>query len=292
MSAFFDSIVRNLRASLNPETLGREMAATLANLVVALLVFAAFLIAWRIARPLLRRITARSKMDRTNAQFVETLAKMVILTLGTVHALAAVGVNMGALITSLGIAGLTIGFAARDALSNIISGVLVFWDRPFVIGDLVEVGGEYGRVENITLRSTRVVTPDGRMLAVPNSEIVNKTVASYTNFPNLRLDIAATIGVGEDIGRVRRVMLGVIDGDEHFMTDPAPVVGVTNLGDYNVTVELRVWLKDERTHVLRRMELRERLFEALRAANVDMPFETLQLRPVEVEAQVLPASEG
>ena len=68
-----------------------------------------------------------------------------------------------------GIAGLTIGFAARDALSNIISGILIFWDRPFVIGDLVEVGGQYGRVERITLRSTRIVTPD-RSISRPSAQ--------------------------------------------------------------------------------------------------------------------------
>jgi small conductance mechanosensitive channel len=288
VSEFFESIASSLRNSLSPDVLGRELAGTLANVVVAVLVFAAFYTFWRVARPLLRRLMARSKMDRTNAQFVETLTKMVILTLGAVHALAAVGVNMGALIASLGIAGLTIGFAARDALSNIISGVLIFWDRPFVIGDLVEVGSSYGRVANVTLRSTRVVTPDGRMLAVPNSVIINTTVASYTNFPHLRLDVPVTVGVAEDLGRVRRIMLEAIAGDSAFMKDPAPHVGITELGDYGVTAELRVWLENERHHIAKRLELREKLFVALRGAGVELPFETLQLRPVEVEARVLP----
>lgn len=86
------------------------------------------------------------------------------------------------------------GFSARDALSNLISGILIFLDRPFVIGDLVEIERKYGKVEKITLRSTRVVTKDGRLLAVPNAEIINKTVASYKNFPHLRLYVVVTIG--------------------------------------------------------------------------------------------------
>jgi small conductance mechanosensitive channel len=72
-----------------------------------------------------------------------------------------------------------------------------------VIGDLVEIGGEYGRVENIKIRSTRVVTPDGRMLAVPKSTVFNTTVAPYTNFPHLRLHISFSVGVGEDLCKVR-----------------------------------------------------------------------------------------
>ncbi len=103
-----------------------------------------------------------------------------------------------------------------------ISGVFIFWDRPFVIGDLVEVDGHYGKVEDITMRSTRVVTPDGKMLAIPNSTIVNTTVASYTNFPHLRLDVGVTIGVNEDIGRVRPILLSAAGSDNDFLAEPAP----------------------------------------------------------------------
>lgn len=99
-------------------------------------------------------------------------------------ALSSAGIKTTALLGSLGVAGLTIGCALRDTLSNIISGILAFLDRPFTIDDLVEIDGNYGRVERITLRTTRIVTNDGKMLAVPNAEIMNKTVTSYTNFPH------------------------------------------------------------------------------------------------------------
>jgi hypothetical protein len=66
--------------------------------------------------------------------------------------------------------------------------VFIFWDRPFVLGDLIEVDGKYGRVEKITLRSTRVITVEGKMFTIPNAEVMNSTVASYTNFPHLRIE--------------------------------------------------------------------------------------------------------
>ena len=84
--------------------------------------------------------------------FLSTLAKYTLLIIGFVTALDSMGIKVGAVLASLGIAGLTIGFAARDSLSNIISGILIFLDRPFVIGDIVEIEGFYGRVEKITLR--------------------------------------------------------------------------------------------------------------------------------------------
>lgn len=175
-----------------------------------------------------------------------------------------------------------IGFASKDALSNIIAGLFIFWDRPFVVGDLIENQGYYGRVADITLRSTRVVTPDGKMLAIPNSSIVNSTVASYTNFPNLRLDIPITIGVGEDIGKVRKLLLDMVAGNPAFLTKPAPTLSVDALNDYNLLVTFSVWLEDEKAHVKARADLREAAFEVLRTAAVDMPYETLQLMPMEV----------
>jgi small conductance mechanosensitive channel len=221
-------------------------------------------------------------MDETTYSFVETAVRYTVLIIGLVSALDSVGVNTGALLTSLGIVGVTIGFAARDSLSNFISGIIIFIDRPFVIGDLVEIEDKYGRVSEITLRSTRVVTADGRMLAVPNTEIVNKTVASYTNFPNLRLDIPVTIAVDENIEKTRQVLLGLVEGDPEYLEEPAPRVIVTALNDYNTALELQIWLDDERQHVEKRSELREKAFKALDSAGIEMPFETIQLAPMQV----------
>ena len=223
------------------------------------------------------------------AEFIQQMVKYTVLTVGVVAALGQLGVNTASMITSLGVAGLTIGFAARDTLSNLISGLFIFWDRPFVVGDLIETNERYGRVEEITMRSTRIVTVDGRMIAIPNSQIVNAAVASYTNFPTLRLEVAFTVAVTENLKRVREIALDIVEGDDRFCAKPSADVVVTQLNDYNVAMALRVWLEDERQHIPVRFELRERLFEALRAAKVDMPYETLALAPVELRPREVAA---
>ena len=194
----------------------------------------------------------------------------------------AAGINTAALLASLGVAGLTIGFAAKDALSNLISGLLIFIYQPFIIGDLVEVDDQYGRVDTITLRSTHVITVDGKMLSVPNTEIINKTVASYTKFPNLRLDIPVTIGVSEDLDRVRQLLMDLIKRDDDFMSEPKPRMVVTQLNVYNVAIELQAWLRDERAHIEKRFQLRECVFTTLTEAGVDMPLQTIQLVTTDV----------
>ena len=282
MNRFFQSIVERLTTLFDPALLGVATANLVANLVVALFTFFAYYVLWRLLDRGARVFTRRIKLDETTRDFTLTILKFAVLTIAVVNSLSALGIDTAAVIASLGIAGLTIGFAARDALSNMISGILIYWDRPFVIGDLVEVGSFYGTVDRITLRSTRVVTPDGRMLAVPNTLIINGTVASYTNVPHLRIDVAATVGVGEDLSRVRETLLGLVRGNPDYMNDPEPAVVVTGLNDYNTAVELRAWAHDEHQHLNLRTALRESVFDALNQAGVDMPFETLRIEPITV----------
>lgn len=276
MNEFFRAVRSRLAQSFDPTLLADSVASWGENALFALLTFAVYYLVWRGVRVVLVPILKQMDVDETGRSFFETTTRVVILTLGIVAALAELGINTASIIASLGVAGLTIGFAARDALSNIISGVFIFWDRPFVLGDLIEVGDYYGRVERITLRSTRVVTVDGKMLAIPNTDVVNSTVASYTNFPHLRIDVPVTVSVHEDLGRVRSLMLAIIDGDPEYMTDPPPEVVVTQLNDYNVAMSLRAWIHDERGHIARRFTLREQIFEALRSGGVDMPYETIK----------------
>jgi small conductance mechanosensitive channel len=286
MRPFLESIYERLADLFDPQALGSLTADLVANLLIGAITFFIYYLSWRVLDFVARSAARRFDTDPTSRDFTLTVLKFAVLTFAAVNALTAVGVNTASLLTSLGIAGLTIGFAARDALSNMISGILIYWDRPFVIGDLVEVGSSYGRVDRITLRSTRVVTPEGRMLAVPNTEIINTTVASYTNFPHLRIDIPVSVAVDSDLSRVRDTLLGIVLQDPAYMSTPMPVVVVKQLNDFNVTLELRAWLSDERQHIEARTALREATFLALRDAGVDMPFETLRIEPLTVRQAV------
>jgi small conductance mechanosensitive channel len=282
MQEFWESVLTRLQDLFDPASLGLHVADFLLNLVASLVVFAAYYLLWRLLKVALRGVSRSAKLDKTSTIFAQTILKYGVLAIGVVNAMAAAGINTASVLASLGIAGLTVGFAARDAFSNLISGLLIYLDRPFVIGDLVEIEDNYGQVDQITLRSTRIITTDGKMLAVPNADIINKTVASYTNFPHLRLDVPVTVGVNESLDRVRAVLLQLVKNDPDYQKDPAPRVIVTQLNDYNVTMELQAWIVDERAHVVLRAALRERMFNALNEAGVEMPFETLAIRPLEV----------
>jgi small conductance mechanosensitive channel len=275
MGTLIEKLLSRLKEFFDPERMGEFFADLFINVIIVLIILAIFYLIWQvIKRSLMPRL--KRSMDRTNAAFAETVLQFFVYSIGILVALSATGVQTGAVLASLGVVGLTIGFALRDTLSNIISGLLIFIDRPFTIGDLVEIDGKYGRVDRISLRTTRVVTPDGKMLAVPNAEVMNKTVTSYTNFPNIRLDVAVTVAVHENIARVRSILLGLVEDNPDYLSIPVPQVVVTALNDYNVALELRVWLEDEREHIQKRFELREQVFSTLTENGVDMPFETVR----------------
>ena len=277
-------IFHTISSIFGPEavrTLAMEWAPRLFAALVTGVIF------WFVVRGVqaaLTRVFARVGLDATAAGFLKSITRFALVLVGILTVLNQLGIDTSSLLASLGVMSLTLGFAAQNTLSNVISGLFIFWDRPFVIGDLVEVDGEYGRVEEVTLRSTRLVTVDGRMLAFPNSQIANSKVASYTNFPHLRIGVDVTIGVNEPVGRVRDLLLALVTSDPKYMSEPAPAVVVTNLGDYNVTVELRAWLFEERDHIRARMALRELVKDTLDAAGVVMPYETIQLEPLKVRS--------
>ena len=285
MPELINTIIARLQEVFDPQAIGTYIVDTVINLIVAIITFVAFYLLWVVAQMLLKAFYRRSRFDETSQAFIRTILKYSILLIGLVNALSVLGIDTAGLLASLGILGITIGFAARDAFSNLISGILIFLDRPFVIGDLVEVGGNYGRVDQITLRSTRIVTSDGKMLAVPNAVIINEIVTSYTNFPQLRLDVPVTVGVDEDLEHVRRVLLGIVQDHDGYAENPPARVIVTQLNDYNVALELQVWIENERAHVEKRSELREQIFKTLTAAGIEMPFETLKLTPLKVRLE-------
>ncbi len=253
------------------------------NTFIAAITLVVFYIIYRILKSVFQQVIERFELGKTVSSFLEMGLKYTLMIFAVITALNNIGYDVTSLIAGLGIAGIAIGFAAKDTLSNIVAGIFIFWDRPFYIGDLVEIEDEYGSVQDITLRTTRIVTPDGRMVSIPNQNIAANKIISYTMFPHLRLDIDVTIGVNEPIEKSRQVMLGIVKGDKRFMDEPVPVVLVQELGDFYTKIQLRVWLDDTLTHIPIRAELREKIKNAFDAAEIEMPFETFEVLNKRIE---------
>ncbi len=272
-----ERIIERIQEFFSIDRILDAIVNSIPDIIVALITLIVLIVAWRILRLILNSVYRRMSFDKTLQNMITNIIKTIMFFAGLIAVLAVFGINISVMLASIGIVGITLGFAAQEALSNIIAGVFIFWDKPFVIGDLIEVNGHYGRVQVITMRSTRLITVDGKMLSIPNNELINSTVASYTNFPNLRLDIQFTVGSNEPLKKVRELLFSIVDGDDAYLTNPKPEVVLNTMNDYNNELIFRVWIKNEKEHIIRRDYLREKVFEVLTEENVNLPYETINV---------------
>lgn len=194
--------------------------------------------------------------------------------------LSQLGFNVTALIAGLGIAGLALGFAAQDTLANFIAGVTILLDRPFKVGDWIEIDATYGQVAELTLRSTRVRTLGNRTLVIPNTTMINHSLTNYSNDgrkAGLRVDVRFGIAYKERPAEAREVVLPLAHDDDRVMSSPPPDVVVTELADSSVNMAFRVWIYDPGNEYAVRFHYTERIREALREADIEIPFPHLQL---------------
>ena len=207
---------------------------------------------------------------------LKTFRVVMLVFIGTV-VLDQLGLNVAVLIGGLSIAGIIAGFAARDSLENFISGVTILVDKPFRVGDYIEIEDEYGQVDEITLRSTRIRTVRNEIIILPNSEMITQRVVNHTKRNVLRIDIEFGIAYKEYPDEAREVLLPLTEDDDRIFSEPPPTVVVTQMNDSSVDMALRFYIRDPSQEVAVRWEYTEKVREALREADIEIPFPHRQL---------------
>jgi small conductance mechanosensitive channel len=214
---------------------------------------------------------------------LKTFRVVTFFFIGTV-VLDQLGVNVAVLVGGIGIAGIVAGFAARDSLENFIAGVTVLVDKPFGVGDYIKVNDQYGQVDEITLRSTRLRTVRNRIMVLPNTEVIKEKVMNHTKRNVLRLDIPFGIAYKERPDEAREALLPIVEDDDRILSDPSPTAVVTEMDDSSVNMLLRFYLRDPSQEVPMRWEYTEKVRETLRDADIEIPFPHRQLFLDEAEA--------
>jgi small conductance mechanosensitive channel len=211
------------------------------------LILFAFWVVARIARSAVRRGIERSKLNVSSLAkdfFIKMTSRMVML-LGVIIAIAQIGIEVGPLLAGLGIAGFVVGFALQDTLSNFASGLMILVYRPFDVGDAIEAGGVIGKVDQMNLVATMVLTFDNQLLIVPNKQIWGGVIRNITHQATRRVDLTFGIGYSDDIPKAERVLSEIVTGHEKVLKDPEPVIRLHELGDSSVNFVVRPWSKTE-----------------------------------------------
>jgi small conductance mechanosensitive channel len=222
-----------------------------ANLVFQFLTFLLILLAFwilaRVARSAVRRGLERSKLNVSSLakDFFIKMTSRTVMLLGLIIAVAQLGVEVAPLLAGLGIAGFVIGFALQDTLSNFAAGLMILVYRPFDVGDAVEAGGVTGKVDQMNLVSTMILTFDNQLLIVPNKQVWGGIIRNITSQDTRRVDLTFGIGYSDDIPKAEKVLTEIISSHDKVLSDPEPVVRLHKLGDSSVDFVVRPWAKTD-----------------------------------------------
>ncbi len=225
----------------------------------------------KLATNIIERIMKKSNMDDMLRKFLRNIVYALLLTFVVIASIGALGIQTASLIAVLGAAGLAIGLALQGSLANFAAGVLMIIFRPYKLGDLVEVAGIEGFVEEVDVFTTVLRTPDKTKHIIPNGQIMGDKITNYTDAQKRRMDLVVGIGYADDIDRARDAIMAEIVKSEYVLDEPAPKVTVAELGDSSVNLAVRPWV-DSSTYAPASHEITERIKKCLDAAGVSIPF--------------------
>ncbi|NIO22904.1 MAG: mechanosensitive ion channel [Candidatus Aenigmarchaeota archaeon] len=207
-------------------------------------------IAIKLFSPIVRKfddMVDRVEWSEQKHKMVERVIKYGIWIAAILVILEILGLK-GAIFTALagmGVAGIAVGFAAKDTLSNFISGIFLYSDKMFNIGDTVEIDGKVGKVMDIHLRNTVIKGFDNKIMIIPNSKTASSLVINYSRLPTRRLSIPVGIAYEADLKKAEKLILDIIKKDPDFLDEPKPSVIVKGFGDFSVDLEARGWIKNK-----------------------------------------------
>lgn len=246
----------------------------------ALAAIAIFLIGRWVARRVVNicgKLMKQRGVDPTVGGFVTNILFVVLLVMIIIAALAQLGIPTAQFIAVIGAAGLAIGLALQGSLSNFASGVLLVSFRPCKVGDYIEAAGVSGTVENITVFSTTLVTPDRRTITVPNSSVMGGPIVNYSTSPSRRLDLVVSVGYGSDLEQVKTLLRDIVESDPRVLPAHKPVqIGVLALADSSINFAVRPWVSNSDYWPLH-FDLHERIKQRFDDAGIEIPFPQMQV---------------
>ena len=214
-------------------------------------------------------------IDERTLPLFDNLARLLLLGAAAYFLLLAWNLNISAWIASAGIAGLALGLAAQDTLSNIFGGLSIIADAPYKVGDWVNLdGGERGRVTKIGLRSTRMMTRDDVEITVPNAAIASGKIINESGGPSKKSRVSVLVGVayGSDVDQVRDVLLRAAQGVELVLDDPAPRIRFTEMADSALVFRVLCWIELPELRGECVDGLNTAIYKALNVEGITIPF--------------------
>ncbi len=232
------------------------------------------IVGWVISKWANRFLVGRLKkrnVDLALARFLGNILQYTVLAAAVIASLGTVGVQTTSLVAVFASAGLAIGLALQGSLGNFASGIMILFFRPFNLGDKVEAGGKTGRVQDIGLFATTLLTPDNEKIIIPNSAVTGGSIINYTSEGTLRGCVEVGVAYGADVVEVTRIMESAAKRAELVLKDPKPAIAFVGLGASSLDFKVLTWCKSA-DYIAMLHNVRHAVYDDLNKGGIEIPF--------------------
>ena len=249
---------------------------TLQKLVPAVLIVVVGLIAVKLLLKIFDRGLERSKLDRTMFAFVRTIMRVLLYSLLVLIAASSLGIDVSSLVALVSVISLAISLAVQNTLSNVVGSITLLATHPFHVGDYIEIGSDAGTVEEITMSYTKIATPDGKRIYIPNNDAASARICNYSVEGKRRIDLYMSASYADATEKVKAAILTAASRVER-LEGTEPAVYLNEFQDSGVQYYLQLWVKSENYFAVK-FALNEEIRREFDAQGISIPFPQLEVR--------------
>ncbi len=249
------------------------------TIILAIVVLLLGLIICKLVLKVLSKGLDRTRLDLTVNNFVKQCCKIVLYVLLVTIVLSVLGIPATSIITVIGTAGVAIGLALQDSLSNVAGGIMLLINKPFKIGDYIMVSGVSGTVKQITILYTRLDSDSNQAIFIPNGQVSGAVVTNNNTNGTRRVDLKFSISYEDDYQKAREIILQVLSRNEKILTDPAPTVRMIEHAASSINIAVRPWCKAADYWEVY-FSVMEEIRAAFIAGGISIPFDQLDVHVV------------
>ncbi len=222
-----------------------KFVSALPVLLFAVTVFFLGIILSKLLLKFTAKFVERSNIENTAGSFLISLIRVMLYILVAIIALSILNVPMTSIVTVIGTAGIAIGLALQNSLSNLAGGFIILFSKPFKSGDLIEIDNSLGTVDSIGILYTKIITPDNKSVFIPNGKITDAKIINYSETSTRRVDLSFDISYNDDFEKAKSIIRKVIESDSLILREPEPLVRMNQQKESSLGICVQVWTAND-----------------------------------------------
>lgn len=258
------------------EALLKKLTDFLPTLGSALLILVIGMLIRKITLSVMKKAVSKSRLDKTVHSFLISAVNVLLIAFILIIVLSVLGIPTASIIAVFSAAGLAIGLALQNSLSNVAGGFIILLSDPFKAGDYISAAGSEGTVEEITILTTKIKTPDNKDIYIPNGTLSGATITNYTREKMRRVDMIFGISYSSDSAAAIEIINGILDAHKLTLSDPAPTVRIISLSESSVDITVRVWVHSDDYWTVY-FDLTEQIKAAFDENGIEIPFRNITI---------------